>query len=172
MPASILKGKSILAVDDEEDILEILAEELEDYKVDYDSACSYEEALDKIASYTYDLVILDIMGVRGFDLLQAAVSKKMPVVMLTAHALNPDALKKSIELGARAYLPKDQIAKMIPFLEDLLMLSYQSTWKSTLSRLGGVFGNQFGPEWRKTEKEFWEKFEKDLEIKESTIVES
>ncbi len=172
MPASILKGKSILAVDDEKDILEILAEELEDYKVDYDSACSYEEALDKIASYTYDLVILDIMGVRGFDLLQAAVSKKMPVVMLTAHALNPDALKKSIELGARAYLPKDQIAKMIPFLEDLLMLSYQSTWKSTLSRLSGVFGNQFGLEWRKTEKEFWEKFEKDLEIKESTIVES
>jgi len=172
VPASILKGKSILAVDDEEDILEILAEELEDYKVDYDSECSYEEALDKIASYTYDLVILDIMGVRGFDLLQAAVSKKMPVVMLTAHALNPDALKKSIELGARAYLPKDQIAKMIPFLEDLLMLSYQSTWKSTLSRLGGVFGTQFGPEWRKTEKEFWEKFEKDLEIKESTIVES
>jgi len=172
VPASILKGKSILAVDDEEDILEILAEELEDYKVDYDSACSYEEALDKIASYTYDLVILDIMGVRGFDLLQAAVSKKMPVVMLTAHALNPDALKKSIELGARAYLPKDQIAKMIPFLEDLLMLSYQSTWKSTLSKLGGVFGTQFGPEWRKTEKEFWEKFEKDLEIKESTIVES
>ena len=172
MPASILKGKSILAVDDEEDILEILAEELEDYKVDYDSACSYEEALDKIVSYTYDLVILDIMGVRGFDLLQAAVSKKMPVVMLTAHALNQDALKKSIELGARAYLPKDQIAKMIPFLEDLLMLSYQSTWKSTLSKLSGVFGNQFGPEWRKTEKEFWEKFEKDLEIKESTIVES
>lgn len=61
---------------------------------------------------------------------------------------------------------------MIPFLEDLLMLSYNSTWKSTLSKLCGVFGNQFGPEWRKTEKEFWEKFEKDLEIKESTIVES
>ncbi len=172
MPARILKGKSILAVDDEEDILEILAEELEDYKVDYDTASSYEEALDKISSYTYDLVILDIMGVRGFDLLQAAVSKKMPVVMLTAHALNPDALKKSIELGARAYLPKDQIVKMIPFLEDVLMLSYQSMWKSTLSKLGVVFGTQFGQEWRKSEKEFWEKFEKDLEITESTIIES
>jgi CheY-like chemotaxis protein len=172
MPASILKGKSILAVDDEEDILEILAEELEDYKVDYDTASSYEEALDKIASYTYDLVILDIMGVRGFDLLQTAVSRKMPVVMLTAHALSPEALKKSIELGARAYLPKDQIVKMVPFLEDLLMLSYQSTWKSALSRLGGIFGSQFGQEWRKTEKEFWEKFEKDLEIKESTIIET
>ncbi|MDA8406387.1 MAG: response regulator [Deltaproteobacteria bacterium] len=172
MPASILKGKSILAVDDEEDILEILAEELEDYKVDYDSASSFEEALDKLASYRYDLVILDIMGVRGFDLLQTAVSRKMPVVMLTAHALSPEALKKSIELGARAYLPKDQIVKMIPFLEDLLMLSYQSTWKSALSRLGGVFGAQFGQEWRKTEKEFWEKFERDLEITESTIIET
>ena len=48
-------------------------------------------------------------------------TKEMPVVMLTAHTLNPDALKKSIELGARAYTPKDQIVKMITaFLEDLL----------------------------------------------------
>ena len=172
MPASILKGKSILAVDDEEDILEILAEELEDFKVDYDTASTYEEALKKLVSFTYDLVILDIMGVRGFDLLQVAAARKMPVVMLTAHALNPENLKKSIELGARAYLPKDHIVKMIPFLEDLLMLSYQSTWKSALSRLGGVFGAQFGQEWRKTEKEFWDKFERDLEITESTIIES
>ncbi|MCL5125933.1 MAG: response regulator [Deltaproteobacteria bacterium] len=172
MPASILKGKSILAVDDEEDILEILAEELEDYKVDYDCAQSYEEALNKIASNTYDLVILDIMGVRGFDLLQAAVARKMPVVMLTAHALNPEALKKSIELGARAYLPKDQIVAMIPFLEDLLTTSYQSTWRSAFSKLSGVFGAQFDREWRKTQKEFLEKIEKDPEITKSTIIES
>lgn len=172
MAASLLKGKSILAVDDEEDILEIIAEELEDYKVDYDSASSYEAALNKISSFTYDLVILDIMGVRGFDLLKVASVKKMPVVILTAHALNPDALKKSIELGARAYLPKDQIVKMIPFLEDVLLLNYQSTWKSALSTLGGVFGAQFGQDWRKSEKEFWDKFEKDLEITESTIIES
>jgi CheY-like chemotaxis protein len=172
MAASLLKGKSILAVDDEEDILEIIAEELEDYKVDYDSASSYEVALNKISSFTYDLVILDIMGVRGFDLLKVASAKKMPVVILTAHALNPDTLKKSIELGARAYLPKDQIVKMIPFLEDVLLLNYQSTWKSALSRLGGVFGAQFGQDWRKSEKEFWDKFEKDLEVTESTIIKS
>ncbi|MGC8660627.1 MAG: response regulator [Desulfomonilaceae bacterium] len=172
MPASVLKGKSILAVDDEEDILEIIAEELEDYKVDYDSAQSYDEAIHKMMSNRYDLVILDIMGVKGFDLLQAAATKKMPVVMLTAHALNLEALKKSIELGARAYLPKDQIVGMIPFLEDLLTKSYQSTWRSAFSKLSGVFGTQFDNEWRKTQKEFLEKLEKDPEITKSTIIES
>ena len=64
-----LKGKQILAVDDEQDVLDILGEELDDYGVELDRASSYEEAIQRLASLTYDLVILDIMGVRGFDLL-------------------------------------------------------------------------------------------------------
>jgi DNA-binding response OmpR family regulator len=44
-----------------------------------------------MTSQEYDLVILDIMGVRGFDLLDMAVGRNLPVAMLTAHALNPQA---------------------------------------------------------------------------------
>jgi CheY-like chemotaxis protein len=173
MGTSLLDGKRLLAVDDEPDILDVLREDLEKYGVLLDTASSYEEGFQKMTSYTYDLVILDIMGVRGFDLLMFATSQSTPVVMLTAHALNPESLKKSIELGARAYVPKDEIDRIAPFVEDVLTLSYQAAWKSLFERLGGLFGKRFGPHWRRSEKEFWDKFEADLgTVTESTIIQS
>lgn len=170
MAKNLLSGTRMLAVDDEPDILEVLREELEKYGVNLDQASTYEDGLQKIISFSYDLVILDIMGVRGFDLLTVAKAQDRPVVMLTAHALNPESLKKSIELGARAYVPKDEIANIAPFLEDVLTLSYQAAWKSALTRLAEFFGTRFGPEWRKTEREFWDKFERELEVTESAII--
>jgi CheY-like chemotaxis protein len=172
MPESVLNGKQVLAVDDEPDVLDILGEELEEYGVALDGATTYEEGIQKMSSLTYDLVILDIMGVRGFELLTFAVAKKLPVVMLTAHALSPETLKRSIELGARAYLPKDQLGQIAPFLEDVIELNYQSGWKAVLNKLGSSFGKRFGPEWRKSEKEFWDKFERELEVGDSTIIQS
>jgi CheY-like chemotaxis protein len=170
MKKDVLRGKEILAVDDEPDVLEVLEEELSEYGVNMDKALSFEEAIQKLSSLTYDLVILDIMGVQGFDLLKFAVTKKLPVVMLTAHAISPEALKKSVELGARAYLPKDKLGQIAPFLEDVLELSYQSAWKNTFEHLATYFGQRFGPDWRKSEQEFWKKFEKDLDVQDSTII--
>jgi len=171
MGESILDGKRMLAVDDEPDILDILSEELDKHGVKLDTALSFEAGIQYLSSYTYDLVVLDIMGVRGFELLEFAVSRNMPVVMLTAHALSPEALKKSIELGARAYLPKDDLDHIAPFLDDVLTLSYESVWGKVLPRLARLFGKRFGPEWRKSEREFWDSFEKDLEMKSATIIE-
>ena len=172
MAESVLYGKRLLAVDDEPDVLEVLTDELEKYGVKLDRALSYEAASQMLASFTYDLVILDIMGVRGFELLAYASSRGFPVVMLTAHALSPEALKKSIELGARAYVPKEEIDNIAPFLEDVLELSYESAWAKALTKLAGVFGAHFGPDWRKSEKEFWDEFEKRLAIEHSTVIES
>ncbi|MBI5251094.1 MAG: response regulator [Desulfomonile tiedjei] len=171
MGSSILEGKRLLAVDDEPDILDVLEENLEAYGVKLDKAQSFEGGIQRLTSYTYDLVILDIMGVRGFELLEFAVMKQLPVVMLTAHALSLEALSKSIDLGARAYLPKDEIDRIVPFLEDVLNLSYESAWLSVFKKLGGYFGKRFGPEWRTSEREFMEKFQKDPEMR-STIIES
>lgn len=171
MASRLLKGKQILAVDDEPEVLDTIEEELLDHGALPDRASSYEEAIQKISSLTYDLLILDIMGVRGFELLEHAVARKIPVVMLTGHELSPGSLKRSIELGARAYLPKDQLGRLAPFLEDALFLSYHSAWKSALARLDGSLGIHLGSNWLKSEREFWEQFEKDLEVSESTIIE-
>ena len=92
-----------------------------------------------ISTWTYELVILDIMGVRGFDLLKQAVVHNFPVVMLTAHALNPEALKQSIEMGARAYLPKEMLGEIVPFLEDVLKNENLTGWGRLLGNLERIF---------------------------------
>jgi DNA-binding response OmpR family regulator len=110
----ILNGKTILAVDDEPDVLETLEEEILEAapSCKFEKATTYEGAAKKLESGTYDVVILDIMGVRGFDLLDMAVKKNFRVVMLTAHAVTPETLKRSFEMKARAYLPKESWEKL------------------------------------------------------------
>jgi DNA-binding response OmpR family regulator len=169
--SEVLSEKLILAVDDEEDVLEIIEEELtEAADITLHKATSFEMAQQYLVSYTYDLVILDIMGVRGFDLLQIATNAGFPVVMLTAHAFTPDALKKSIELGARAYLPKEKLGSLVPFLEDVLKLNYHSAWSKALDSVGKVFDKKFGSGWRTSQKDFWDDFEKKLSIESPAII--
>ena len=97
MGESVLNNKRLLAVDDEPDVLETLEEQLSDFEgLVFDKATDFDMGYQLLRSWTYDLVILDIMGVRGFDLLNAAVHLGFPAVMLTAHALSAETLKKSI----------------------------------------------------------------------------
>ncbi len=155
MSKSILDNKKILAVDDEPDILEILKEEIE-------SSCSgcvvdistnYEDAAKRLESNNYDLVILDIMGVRGFDLLEIAVKKNLRAVMLTAHGLSEENLMKSYDMGALAYLPKQKLGEIVPFLENALKYDFQSGWKRLFEALRDVFTNLLGRNWKKIEKD-------------------
>ncbi len=150
MTASVLDGKRILAVDDEPDVLTVLEQEIKDScpNCQVDKATTYEKGAELINANTYDLVILDIMGVRGFDLLGLAVKRKFRVGMLTAHALSPEALKKSHELGAHAYLPKDKLGEIVPFLEDILNQDYKKGWKLLLEKLGTYFDDQFDTDWK------------------------
>jgi len=145
MKESILNGKRILAVDDEPDVLDVLEEEILEVapKCKYEKATTYKVAADKLKSWTYDVVILDIMGVRGFDLLELAVNRNFPVAMLTAHALTPEAMKRSFEMKARAYLPKEKLGEIVPFLEDVLTYEYLPGWKRLFSKLGDFFREKF-----------------------------
>ena len=100
-PKKILTGKKILIVDDEMDVLEQLIELLDMCKID--TASSFEEGKRLLEKEIYDVAVLDIMGVRGFELLEIANSRKIPALMLTAHALSEENLKKSAQEGASYY---------------------------------------------------------------------
>ena len=158
-PAVTLKGKRLLIVDDEPDILETLTELLDMCVVD--TAPSYETALTFLEKNTYDAAIFDIMGVRGLDLLKVAVTKDIPALMLTAHALNPDALVQSIRAGARAYVPKDEMANIKTYLLDLLEAREGAAHKRSkwFFRLKPFFDDKFGTGWREAERAFWKGFD-------------
>jgi len=156
---SYLSGKRILAVDDEPDILESIADILEDSKLDF--AKDYRSASEKLKSNQYDLVILDIMGVNGLKLLEEAVNRNFPSVMLTAHAINPETLMAAIQKGAISFLPKETL----PELDDLLTAIFQAhergepPWKLLFERLGEFFDERFGPNWKEKNKTFWSDFD-------------
>ena len=142
MKGSILSYKRILAVNDDPVILAILEEEIimAAPKCYIDKANNYKRASEFLASFTYDLVILDIAFVRTFDLLEFAMTRPLPfpVVMLTAHPLNPEALRRFTEMGVRAYLPKEKLGEAVPLLEDVLRHEYLPFWRRILEPLRGL----------------------------------
>jgi CheY-like chemotaxis protein len=162
MADSILNGKWILAVDDEPDVLATLEDEIKGAAPNckFEKATTYEEAVEKLKSKNYDVVILDIMGVRGFDLLDFAVKRNFRVAMLTAHALTPEALKRSFEMKARAYLPKEKLGEVVPFLEDVLKYEYLPGWKRLLEKLKGFFDSKFESDWEKKTGLLWQEWHK------------
>ncbi len=151
----ILKGKRILIVDDEEDILDFLTELLETCKVD--RASSFEEAKKLLESNYYHAAVLDIMGVRGYELLEIANKREVPALMLTAHALSQDNLKKSFQKGAAYYVPKDEISKVDVFLADVLdaVDKKKNTFVKWYERLSGFCDMRFGPNWKDDDPDFW-----------------
>ncbi|MBN1101896.1 MAG: response regulator [Deltaproteobacteria bacterium] len=152
--ASALDGKIILVVDDEPDVLEILEEELRMcivYK-----ARDEETATQYLLSFTFDFVILDIMGVNGFELLKTSVSRGFPTVMLTAHAMTPEALKKSMKLGAVSFLPKEKMGEIRTFLTDVALQEGKAVWSTLFHRLNDLFGRRFGNDWKESDRIFEE----------------
>jgi CheY-like chemotaxis protein len=151
-----LKGKWVLVVDDEEDILQTIYELLEMCKID--TASTYEEAKALLEKHQYHVAILDIMGVRGYDLLDIATRRDIPALMLTAHALSKEDLKKSAERGAAFYAPKDEISNIGLYVADVLeaRAKKQNSWAKWYERLSGFCDRRFGKNWKDQDPDFWD----------------
>jgi CheY-like chemotaxis protein len=154
-PEKILKDKKILVVDDEKDVLDFLSELLE--TSDVEQASSYEKAKELLEARDYDAAVLDIMGVRGYELLELARGRGIPVLMLTAHALSQDNLKKSFKKGAYYYVPKDEMGKVDIYLADILEALEQNknVWARWYDRLSRFCDKRFGENWRNEDPDFW-----------------
>jgi DNA-binding NarL/FixJ family response regulator len=156
---SPLKDKVVLVVDDEPDVVESVADELQMCLIH--KAFDFDSARQLLVSYSYDIVILDIMGVNGFELLKESVYRGFPTVMFTAHALTPEALKTAIELGALSFLPKEELPNLKKHLEDVVLGEGKPVWQKVFTRLSLLFGKRFGPDWKERD-EFFKKFEKEI----------
>lgn len=93
---SLVQGKRVLLVDDEADVLEALEELLsmcEVFKVD-----NFEAGREYLQTQFFDLAVLDIMGVKGYELLEIAVKRDV-----TAVKLNSCCQENKIFLGLILY---------------------------------------------------------------------
>ena len=151
-----LKGKKILVVDDEPDVLETIVALLDMCEVT--TASSFEEGRRLLKSERFDMAVLDIMGVDGYDLLAIARDRDVTAVMLTAHALSVKDTVKSFRKGAAFYVPKEEMINIEVYLRDVLegIEKGKKFWWRWLERLGPYYDKRFGDQWRDKNKEFME----------------
>jgi hypothetical protein len=99
-------------------------------------ATDYDTAIQYLLSYTYDV------------------------------AITPEALKKSMKLGALSFLPKEKMSELLPFMEDIITNKGAPLWEKFFEKLGGYFNKRFGPDWKEKDrffKEFEEEMKKNLQ---------
>ncbi|MFA4873933.1 MAG: HD domain-containing phosphohydrolase [bacterium] len=109
--AAMNRDPSILIVDDNSTVVELLRSQLKPFQYKLDSALDGEEALEKIRRDPPDLILLDLMMPRisGFEICRRIKSDKntqfIPIIVITALTEQGDKLK-AIELGADDFLVK------------------------------------------------------------------
>jgi CheY-like chemotaxis protein len=165
---NLLDGKRILVVDDEPDILVVLRELLS--MCDVVTSSTFEDGKEQLESQDFDIAILDIMGVDGYGLLDIAKQRNIPAVMLTAHALTPDNLVRSIKQGAVSYIPKDEITEIADFLIDVLKAREKGRdpWERWQERLpSSYFEKKWGAAWQDADKGFWDSFRASIRARKS-----
>jgi phosphate regulon transcriptional regulator PhoB len=102
---------TILVVDDEKDILELVSYNLQKEGFHIETSQNGEDALDKIRSDRFDLLILDLMlpGIQGMELCKVLKSDNqtasIPIIMLTAKSEEFDKVL-GLEMGADDYITK------------------------------------------------------------------
>ena len=145
----LLEGKRIHIVDDEPDVLDSLVDLLPMCVVT--KAATFDQARQLLEDQYFDMAILDIMGVEGYDLLKICNDRRVIGVMLTAYAVTPEDIKKSYEDGAASFVPKEKMHDITGFLTDIYEAKEQGKnfWWRWFDRLADYCERKFGPDWQK-----------------------
>ncbi|MFZ5906478.1 MAG: response regulator [Nitrospirota bacterium] len=103
--------KRILIIEDEADLVELIAYNLKKEGFAVESSSDGDDALKKIRKEPYDLLILDLMlpGIQGMELCRIVRSDpktaRTPIIMLTAKGEEIDRIL-GLEMGADDYMAK------------------------------------------------------------------
>ena len=109
---------SIIVVDDDEDILELIRYNLDREGFHIICAATGEDALEKVRSKPPDLLVMDLMlpGLDGLDICRILRSdsktKSIPILMLTAKSQDTDIIS-GLEIGADVYVTKPFSIKVL-----------------------------------------------------------
>ncbi len=133
---------TLVLVDDDADILKLLAMRLKSAGHRVHTATSAEQALSMIAAERPDLVVTDLKmeGLGGLDLFHEIERKHtgLPVIILTAHGNIPDAVAATRE-GVFGYLTKPyDPAELVAQIERALTLHGGAVGRSDPSWRNGI----------------------------------
>lgn len=126
---------TILVVEDEEDIADLVAFNLRRNEFKVELAHDGFQGLEKAKEVNPDLIVLDVMmpGLDGFrvfkELRKDTVTRKIPVIMLTARGQTEDKIQ-GLELGAEDYMTK-------PFSPKELVLRIKNLLKRSTRKVSG-----------------------------------
>ncbi len=99
----------ILIIEDEKELVQSIADYLKAESYLCEFAHTFKEALEKIETYTYDCILLDLMlpGGDGIKILEElkAKNKQDGVIIISAKDSLDDKIK-GLQIGADDYLPK------------------------------------------------------------------
>lgn len=112
--------KRVLIVDDEKNIRLTVTRSLEGETIEVDQAISAEEALERLALYSYDLVLLDLRlpGMSGIELIEQLhdLSITVRIVVISAHG-TIDVAVKLLKAGVLDFVEKpfspDEIRQVV-----------------------------------------------------------
>lgn len=103
-----MRGHTVLVVDDDKDILDIIKIYLQNDRFEVITACDGGAAIEKLKEQDVDLIILDIMmpGQDGLHTcLEIRKEKKIPIIMLSAKD-DPSSKILGLDIGADDYMTK------------------------------------------------------------------
>jgi len=127
---------TVLTIDDEENILELLKYHLEKNGYNVVQALSGEEGLKKLEHFSIDLILLDVMlpGIDGHDVLRKIRGSKdysdIPIIMLTAKNEEIDTVL-GLSIGADDYMGK-------PFGSHELIARIKAVMRRTAKKNGNT----------------------------------
>jgi len=128
-----------LLVDDDRELCQMLREYLNAEHFEVQSVHDGAQALERVRSQTFDIIILDVMlpGLSGFDVLrQLGAAFGVPTLMLTARGDDIDRIV-GLELGADDYLskpfnPRELVARIRAILRRASMRTARAVNLETL----------------------------------------
>lgn len=130
MSEDTAKKKRILLVEDEERIRKVISIIIRGEDIEIDEAGDGKEALEKIFSRDFDLIILDLMipEIDGFGVLEKIRENErtvdLPVIIVSARSSDKDILE-GLKGGANYYIPKPfEPQELVSSLELILGIKY------------------------------------------------
>jgi PAS domain S-box-containing protein len=138
---SVFKNKRILITDDNEMNRLVASTVFEHYGCIIDEAVNGAEAIEKIKQYAYDIVLMDVQmpvmdGFKATTIIRNTISKDLPVIALTAFAINGDNLK-CLDAGMNDYLSKPFEESQLLYVVSKWLLKYEAKQAAPMNYIAG-----------------------------------